>query len=266
MMTDLAAVQHWMQRAIFAGAAAPGFAADIVAGNDRLTPAECVGIYAGGYRGRLIECLRDEFRVLRLFAGETVFDLFASGYVEQQRSRNSSLYVFGAGFADYLAERAPPEAAEAGSLLALPAQIARLERARSECLRARGIEDERTPVTGDLALMPRGRLRVPQSVRLLRLDFDLPPVLAAADRGEPCPMPERGDSQVAVARIGWRVRLHRLELWQIAFLEALPAGNGDIHAAAAAAGQVSGRDTGSVIADLATWLPSAGSVGLVAIA
>ena len=263
-MTDLGAVQHWMQRAIFAGGAAPGFADEVVSGDARLTPAERVGIYAGGYRARLMESLRDEYRVLRLFAGDTAFDLFASGYVESRRSRDPSLYGFGSDFAGYLAERAPPEASESGSLMAVPAQLARIERARSECLRARGIEAERLPVTGDLALMPASRLRVPDSVRLLRLDFDFAPLLAAADGGEAIPLPEAVETRTAVARSGWRVRVHRLDAWRFAFLEALPAGNGDVHAAAAAAARGSGREPGAVIADLAAWLPSAGTMGLVA--
>lgn len=265
-MADLGAVQTWMQRAIFAGGAAPDFAAEVVTGNARLTPAQRVGIYAGGYRARLIECLRDEFRVLRLFAGDEAFDLFASGYVESRRSRHPSLYDFGADFAGHLADRAPAEAAEAGSPLAIPAQLARLERARSESLRARGIEGEKVPVTADLALIPGSRLRLPDSVRLLRLDFDFAPLLDAGDRGVAGPLPEAAQTEVAVARSRWRVRVFRLDPWRYAFLEALPAGKGDVHAAAAAAARGSGRAPAAVIADLATWLPIAGSSGLVALA
>lgn len=263
-MADLGAVQHWMQRAIFAGGAAPGFAGDVVAGNERLTPAERVGIYAGGYRARLIECLRDEFRALRLFVGDTVFDLFASGYVEQHRSRQPSLYGFGEGFADYLADRAPPEAAALGSILAVPAQLARLERARGECLRAPGVEKVLLPVTADLALIPGSRLRVPESVRLLRLDFDFAPLLEAAGRDAPGPLPEAKACLVGVARSQWRVRVHNLEPWRFAFLEALPSADGDVHAAAAAAARATDREAGAVIAGLAGWLPVAGSSGLVA--
>ncbi|HYJ30952.1 MAG TPA: DNA-binding domain-containing protein [Allosphingosinicella sp.] len=263
-MAELAAVQHWVQRAIFAGGASADFAGEVVAGNDRLTPAQRVGIYAGGYRARLLECLRDEFKVLRMFVGETAFDLFAAGYLAEHRSRHPSLYDLGAGFADHLERQAPPEAAEKGSIMAAPAQLARLERARSESLRATGVERERLPVTADLALMPGSRIRVPDSVRLLRLDFDFGPVVAAAERGAGGAPPEPADWAVAVARSGWRVRIHRLDPWRFAFIEALAPAGGDVHAAAAAAARAAGRDTGSLIADLVVWLPVAAAAGLVA--
>ena len=263
-MADLAAVQHWVQRAIFAGGASADFAGEVVAGSDRLTPAQRVGIYAGGYRARLVECLRAEFPVLRALAGETAFDLFAAGYLAEHRSRHPSLYDLGARFAEHLERSAPAEAAEKGSVMAAPAQLARLERARSESLRAAGVERELLPVTADLAFVPGSRIRVPDSVRLLRLDFDFGPAIRAAERRAAVPPPEPADWSVAVARSGWRVRMHRLDPWQFAFIEALEPAEGDVHAAAAAAARAAGRDTGPLIADLVVWLPAAGAAGLVA--
>lgn len=265
-MAELAAVQHWLQKAIFGGGAAAGFAGGVVAAGNRLTPAERVGIYARGYRARLIECLREDFPALHLLAGDTAFDLFAAGYVESHRSRWPSLYAFGAGFADYLATCAPPEAAEPGSVFALPAELARLERARAESIRARGTEREPFPVTADLALVPGGRVRLPDSARLLRLGFDFIPLMEAAARGVPGDTPAALETPTAVARAAWRVRVLRLEPWEYAFLEALGPSGGSVHAAAAAAAVASGREVGALIARLAAWLPAAGQAGLVACA
>lgn len=259
-MAELAAVQRWMQRALFAGGASPDHAGEVVARQGALTPAQRVGIYAGGYRARLTQCLEGDYPALKLLAGETGFDLFARGYIAASPSRRPSLYDFGAGFAGWLERTAPAGDRE----FAIPAQLARLERARNEAVRAVGVESDRAPVTGDLAIVPGSRLRLPDSVRLLRLDFDFAPLLAAAERGEPAPAPGPADAFVAVARFAWRVRVHSLEPWQYAFLEALPGCGGDVHAAAAAAAKASGREAGAILADLILWLPAAGAAGLLA--
>jgi hypothetical protein len=263
-VAELAEVQHWLQRAIFAGGAAEEHAGGVVTGSGALTPAERVGIYARGYRARLADCLRDDFPALRSFVGDTVFGLFAAGYVEAERSRRPSLYDFGAGFPGHLARTAPPEAAAAGSVFAIPAQLAALERARVESIRAVGIEREPFPITADLALVPGSRLRLPDSVRLLRLDFDFLPLLEAAGRGAPGAAPEARPTLTAVARSGWRVRVRTLDPWRFAFLEALPAVGGDVHAAAAAAARACERPVGAALAELTSWLPLAGAEGLVA--
>lgn len=234
-----------MQRAVFSGGARPDYAGEVVTGNERLSPAACVAIYASGYRARLIECLRDEFRALRLFAGETAFDLFASGYVDARPSRRPSLYDYGAGFADHLAATAPPQAAEPGSPFRIPAQLARIERARSECRRAVGVEREAAAAP----LRPGARLRIPDSVRLLRLDFDFAPLLAAAERGEPGPLPPAAPTCFAVARSRWHVRVHRMEPARFAYLETIAAGT-----------------AAPVDAALSIWLGHAAAAGIVAAA
>lgn len=224
-----------MQRAIFAGGALEEVADGIVAGDARLASADRIGIYARGYRARLLECLRAEYPALRRLAGDTAFDLFAADYIAAHPPRRPSLYDFGAGFADHLAERAPAGAPV--TPLAMPAQLARLERARAEVSRAR---------SG--ATLPRadGPLRLPDTVRLLRLDFDFAPLIDAVERDAPAAVPAAAEARVAVTRIGWRVRLLTLAEWQMNFLQALPG--------AAASGLA------------ARWVPAAGRLGLVAAA
>jgi hypothetical protein len=226
-----------MQQAIFAGGVPAAIADDIVAGHGRLASADRVAIYARAYRSRLLDCLREEYPALRRLAGDTAFDLFAADYVAAHPSRRPSLYDFGAGFADHLAKRAPAEAREQGSPLAMPAQLARLERALAEVSRARS--DAAPPRAGDA-------LRMPDTVRLLRLDFDFAPLIDAVGRDEPCAAPAAAQTRVAVTRVGWRVRLLELAEWQMDFLEALPGAAGD--------------------EPVAGWLPAAGRLGLVAAA
>src|SRR6185503_263967 len=109
--------------------------------------------------------------------------LFGSSYLAACPPSHFSLYALGARFADHLEATRPAED-EPGAPSALPAALARLERARAEAQRAEGVENRSGPDAGaDSALMPGVRLRLPDSVRLLRLDFDFLPLIAAADAG-----------------------------------------------------------------------------------
>jgi hypothetical protein len=260
----LTGLQHWMQGAILGRMAPPDLDAVIV-GDDRLTAAQRLALYARGYRARLMECMAAEFPCLRALAGEQVFELFAAGYVAARPSTDVSLYGLGAGFADYLEATRPAGDDGPAALSALPADLARLDRARAEAQRAVGVERGVGPApSADLLLTPGARLRRPDSVRLLTLGFDPGPVLAAVDRGGPIDPPPPCLTPVAVARSRWRVAVHALPAWRHAWLEALGEDGADVHAAAARAAQVSGRETGAVIADLVLWLPVAAGQGLVA--
>ena len=259
MPEALAELQGWMLGGILAGAA-DGVRARI-AGDDRLGPEGRFAIYAGGYRSRLAETLRDDYPALRLLVGETVFELFAKSYIEAHPPRHFSLYDYGAGLADHLEATRP---GDGGPLAALPAAVARLERARSEVQRAEGVErDRRPPLTADAAMRPGLRLRLPDSVRLLRLEFDLLPLIEAAERGGGAVVPEANESLIAVARSNYRVRQHRLEPWRHAWLAAVGSEGAEVYGAAGAAARLSGRDGGAVLADLVLWLPAAAAAGLV---
>lgn len=262
-MAELAQVQEWMQSRILAGGADDDFAEAIVAGRGALTAAARIGIYANGYRARLRDCLRSEYPVLRRFAGDTVFDLFALDYIAAHPSTEASLYGFGAGFAAHLAERQPPDAHAPGSPLAIPAQLARLERARGEVQRATGVEREAAPDLAGALLALGLRLRLPDSVRLMRLDFDLTTLVAAVDRNEEVAVPEARETFIAVARSHYRVGIYALAPWRFAWLEALGHGGADVHEAAASATIRSGPDAGPMLAELALWLPQAAQLGLV---
>ena len=261
MPESLAELQGWLMEAIVAGSAPGEAVRERIVGDDRLDAERRLGVYAGGYRIRLLESLRDEYPALRLLVGETVFDLFVQSYLAARPPRHFSLYDLGAGFADHLEATRPRES---GPLTALPAQVARLERARAEVGRAEGVERHRAPpLLADAAMLPGLRLRLPDSVRLLRLDFDLAPLIEASERGGKAAVPEAAEALVAVARSGYRLRLHRLEPWRHAWLAALGADGAEVHEAARAAARASGRDGGAVIADLVLWIPAAAAAGLV---
>ena len=188
-MVEMAALQRWMQSRIVAddalAAAAPVWMADeVVAGSAALPADERLRVYSHGYVLRLIECLRADFPVLRALVGDTVFDLFATAYLAERPSRSPSLYDLGAGFAAFLEATRPAEGAGRGTLEAIPASLARLERAMAEVSRAPGPETAaQAPMPAMLLLAPATALRLPPSVRLLRLDFDFADALAAVEQG-----------------------------------------------------------------------------------
>ncbi|MCW3847111.1 DNA-binding domain-containing protein [Sphingomonas sp. LB-2] len=251
-MAGLAALQDWMQASIL-GASGAGARAHVL-GDNRLTAEDRIHIYASSYRQRLLECLRGEFPVLAALAGETAFDLFAHGYIAAHPSRSYTLYEFGAGFAGYLDGARPPGEADAPA--AIPAALARVERARSEVFRAKGIEGEPLPpsdahadplIAAMFGLDGRRYWR-PDSVRLLALPFDFSATLA--DRENP-PLPLARPSWLAVARTQYRVECHAIEARQYDWLASLAED-------AAAASPLPHGDAG-----LAAWLPVAISRGLV---
>jgi hypothetical protein len=271
---DLATLQHWMQSRIVTDALPRETASLAAAINVREAirssadlPAKArLRIYARGYVLRLIECLRADFPVLHAMVGTQVFDLFATAYLTQHQSRSPSLFELGAGFADFLEATRPEEGAGRGSLQAIPASLARLERAMSEVSRAVGPETHRgyeLMAPAILLLAPGTRLRLPASVRLLRLDFDFAAALAATDRGERPAQPPAQEVSVAVARSHYRVQVHTLEPARFAWLEALGHGGADVLEAVAQAREIAGDAADGLGADLLTWLPIAVQAGLV---
>jgi len=210
-----------------------------VRGNNRLTAEAQLGIYAQGYRLRLLECLRAEYPVLAALAGPTAFDLFAQGYIAAHPSHSYTLYDFGAGFADYLEQARPAGDGTPQTVEAIPAALARIERARAEVQRARGVERNGPamaetgfdPVMASilgLGISPARGWRRPDSVRLLTLAFDVTETLACAERGEVPVLPVAGQCHFAVSRARYRVECRRIEPWQYDWLAALPEEDDDI--------------------------------------
>jgi hypothetical protein len=269
----LADLQAWLQARVTAGVwdlaedpAAGPLAAEVVVSSEALPAKARLAIYARSYGLRLAECLRAEYPVLRAMIGDEVFSLFAGGYLSARPPSAYSLYELGAGFADYLEATRPRPNGGPGAIDAIPASLARLERAIADSSRAIGVEGEAAAGGLDAvaAILPPGaRLRTPPTLRLLRMDFDFSDALASVRAGDHPAPPPPGETLVAVARSRYRVRAHGLAVWRFAWLEALSDG-ADAHGAAQAAARASGRDVAQVLAGLVAWLPSALEAGFVA--
>lgn len=217
-----------------------------------------LSLYARGYRARLLESLRREFPTLCALTGQEVFDLFADSYISACPPRTTSLHHLGARFATWL-ESIQPDVAP-GAAERIPAQLARLERAWSEALRAQGPEGVAAPPV-DLLLHPAGRLRMPETTNLMALDFDFAPLVAAVGEGREPPTPVAGPNLFAVARSDYRVSLLKLSPGHYAWLAAV--GHEGASALEAAGRATSAAEAGDLLADLILWMPLAVQAGLI---
>ncbi|MBV8859270.1 MAG: putative DNA-binding domain-containing protein [Acidobacteria bacterium] len=276
---SLSLLQHWLKTVVTerggldeklrAAARAHGLSAeDVVAERRGLSARERLGVYTGGYVLRLLECMRADFPALRGFVGDPVFDAFAKAYVITRPPGSPSLYELGAGFPRFLEETKPDGGrfdAATSLLLDLPPELARVERARAEVMRARGTEDDPPPAEPLSTFAVFGEnltLEATPCLRLLELKFPLVDFLKSSDRGEHPAPPAPRAAFVAAGRSNYRVHVEEVTPWQFAFLKACerPA---PLYTAVLAAAHEAGKETAQVLAEAAVWLPVAFSLGFL---
>ena len=263
-VTGLDVLQRWVLAAC-TGTGPDRDAAAEVKDTEPLSAQQRLDIYARGYLSRLVECLRNEFGALRALAGDEVFDLFAKGYVWSRPPTSPSMFDLGAGFADYLEDTRPQPVGPHGSPDGVPAALARLERARLEAGRAPGVETDPDHTLVDPVVVmtnPGLTVRTPTSLRLLRSEFALADVLAAADRSDRPPVPSATPTDYAVARNHYRVAVHVLAPWQHAFLLACGTTGTTLDGAVAASADASGLSEDEVWTSVFAWLPRAVQAGM----
>jgi hypothetical protein len=243
---------------------------EVVAHTHGAAPDTRMHIYADGYVLRLLDCLRADYPMLLKVMGDPLFTFFAKAYVWRHPSTSPSLYDLGAGFAAFLADSQSGLGEDAGLLL--PIELARLERARTEAGRARGLERGGTAqpaISHSLALMlgQNMTLSAPPCLRLLDLALPLLPFvdkLGSDGMVPPAPEPQR--SYVGVTRMRYRVRAHALEAWQFHLLHALVEqdgrGTSSQHCVQRAA-ERAGLAVDHLAVQMMLWLPTAAASGLV---
>ncbi len=243
-------------------------AEDVVTESRGLSARERLAVYTSGYVLRLLECMRADFPVLHGFVGDTVFDAFAKAYLITRPPSSPSLYDLGADFPKFLEETKPVRErfdAETGAMLDLPPELARIERARAEVMRARGTEDDPPAVESlsPVAVFGEGlTLQATPCLRLLEMKFPLVEFLRRSDLGEHPEPPEPQASFVAVGRSNYRLHVEEISHWQFAFLRTCERPTSSYPAVRVAALE-SGRDPGQALADVAMWLPIAIELGFL---
>lgn len=242
-------------------------AEDVVAEKRGLSARERLAIYTSGYVLRLLECMRADFPVLRGFVGDSIFDAFAKAYLITRPPGSPSLYDLGADFPKFLEETKPVRErfdAETGAMLDLPPELARIERARAEVMRARGTEDDppAEPLSPFAAFGEGPMLQATPCLRLLKMKFPLVDFLRSWEIGEGSDPPAPRVSLVAMGRTNYRLHVEEISDWQFAFLKACEVPTSS-YAAVRVAALESGRDPAQVLAEAAVWLPVAFELGFL---
>ncbi|APR78628.1 Hypothetical protein A7982_03975 [Minicystis rosea] len=222
---------------------------------------ERLSIYARGYVDRLLACLRADYPAVRALVGDALFDSFATGYFGTRPPQHHSLFMLGAGFADHLERTRPPDDVlpeEQRSLVRLPIDLARAERARIEALRAPGLPNDEGACVDELRVVAAPCLRV------VALGHDVRGFLSAVDRGEAPAVPEARPSLLAVSRVAYRLVLADLAPWQQRALASCGSPR-SVVALAEEVAAASGEDRGAALADLLLWLPTAEGLGMVSL-
>jgi hypothetical protein len=234
-------------------------------------PGERLAIYARGYLDRLLSCLRTDYPALRALLGASIFDAFALDYLRAHPPRHFSLFALGAGFAEHLERTCPPPDVvphERRALLRLPVDLARVERARLEATRAPGCERaanrEHVAAGFDLLLSEQLHICVTPCLRVVMLEHDVRPFLAAIDRGEVAAVPEPREMSLAVSRVNYRITWTEVCAWQ---RDALSSSRKPrpLLALARELGQAVGQEPGAMLAELLVWLPVAAELGMLSL-
>ncbi|HET9958741.1 MAG TPA: DNA-binding domain-containing protein [Polyangiaceae bacterium] len=191
----------------------------LVMSSARLSALDRLELYRQSYHARLLECLADDFPVLREAAGVEGFEWLARGYIAEHPSRGPNLNEFGRHFPGFIrtarwAER-PREGAP--ELTALPpveflADLAALEWAlvvavhAPSCPPMTPADVARVPPEG----FPTARLVPNPSLSILHFDYPVNAFFQRLRHGEGASVPAPRESAVAVYRTERKV--YRLEL------------------------------------------------------
>jgi hypothetical protein len=264
---DINILQHWLKDVIttpgslqtklhVAGGRHGLDATDVVAANDIASPYERLNVYSTGYVLRLMECLSADFPVLRKFMGDEVFDGFAKASLVFSPPVSYTLYDLGKNFISFLQATRPKTGADE-PLLDLPIEIARLERARQEALRAQGTEESKETfpdISIEHILFQPDKLvlSMPECVRLLELKFPLKDIFTSTE--EHVALPELQKTYMAVSRKNYRITMEVLTEWQYLFLRSIvqPVSLFKVVEDMTADDSISSSD---LMADLYLWLP-----------
>jgi hypothetical protein len=186
-VSRLADIQEAFQRFLLA---ADSEIQSHVIGTERVCVETRLGIYADGYRSRLIEVLESSYPVLANLLGEADFHTLAAQYVATHESTFFSVRYYGHELADFLA--ADAEYAKAPLL----AELAQWEWAMADAFDAADAEPIDSGAFAQLAPEDWAELRFEwsPSVQLLALEWNVPELWKAVtedmERPEPSLSPQ----------------------------------------------------------------------------
>jgi hypothetical protein len=202
-VVGLRSLQEWTAAAIM-DPAPPEAIERVVSPSRRMSSAERLDIYRFAYRARLVECLADDYPVLKHALGETSFESLCHAYIDRHPSRSPNLNFFGKHMASFCRE----------SGATFNADLATLEWAMVEVLHAapaaRLSLEELTSIAP--AAWASARFEPSATVRVFEFAYPVGAYLQAVRMGEGPELPASGWSATAVFRDGatiWRMDLSR---------------------------------------------------------
>ena len=204
---------RWFAAAVMTPETAPGLvgegeAAHFLTAGPALSALERLEIYRRAYHARLIECLADDYPVLRHALGEAVFDELCRAYIARHPSSSPSLNYFGGRMAAFCRDDALASFAVRG----FAADLAALEWAIVEVIHARSSQPLTLDGLGQVAAAAwtNARLEPNTAFRLLRFDYPVNAFFQAIKDGANPALPEPASSATVVYRNGptvWRMDL-----------------------------------------------------------
>ena len=202
---------------------------EIACGSTRQTAEERLAVYAHAYWARLLECLREEYPILRATVGEEAFDGLAVGYLIAHPSTSYTLGRLSERLPEYLKSTIASDA-PADAFAQLVTDLARLECAVNEVFDAPGGETLGFLTVEQLdrvAAEQRGVLHLAllPTVRLLPFQTNANDFFTGIrTSAEAAPMPELRPTFVALMRRDYIVRRISLTEVQYRLLKAIASG------------------------------------------
>ena len=170
-----------------------------------------LAVYGHAYFARLVDCLREEYPVLKSALGDEIFDAFATEYLQRFPSRSYTLFELGTKFPQFLRDARP---ADVGTDPAWPdflIDLATLELAFNEVFDGPGTEGK--PILDEAAIaavaperLPEARLIAAPCLRVLAFKYPVHTYFTAVRRSEDSPLPEPAETFLAVTRSEYIVR------------------------------------------------------------
>jgi hypothetical protein len=261
-MEELKSLQNLLYRLITApSGVAEGLAAEreldargldaIVLGDERLSAAARVDIYANMYFYRLLDVLKEDFPATLAVLGADNFHNLVTGYILEYPPTEPSLYYCGRYLADYLRDHPLSEGAP------FIADLARLERASVEVFHAADaavLEPDALRAVAP-ADWPAMKLTVHPSAQILALDWRVSELLRAVEENRPWQPADRTAVKVLVWRRDARVFHRELERAEADALEAASRGAAFAEICDVVAASADGHDAVAAMNRiLARWL------------
>lgn len=230
---------------------------DVVSDEGEASVLARLNVYSSGYMLRLLDCLYADYAISKKFMGDELFDHFAKAYLAYHPSTSFTLYDLGEKFPEFLEKTKPVISKdEDSSAYDIPANLARVERARQVAMRAPGLEDD---VTGNTTaevfqLFTTLNIRIPECLQLLELEMPMKQFFDAILQDKDYELPSRGKTFMAVSRKNFRVTTEEISEMQYLFLQQCKK-QANLYDAIKTLGADRQIPAGDLLADAYLWMP-----------